>query len=399
MGVSINVSANVNKELYLATGFTFAYFTGLMMFQPILPLYIIDIGASKFELGILMAMFPGITILTRLPFGFIADQIGKWITLLISLLMQLTAFFLYSIAPSPIYLYPITIIYALSFASFGPISIAMALDSAPVSKRGLAMGRYYTSIGASMILGPLLTGFLALTFNYKQILFFATFLPMLCIIIFLTIYLRNKIEINTKKNLPPMKKNFFPLSSLFKIFKSRNIFVICYAQITYFIATGFFGTLFPIYAKETLWFTTTTISILYAIRALPNALVRIPVGTLSDKIGRQNPLIFGYSLAFVAFFSIPFISDIIIIAILMAIYGVAWGIRTAPTAAFMGDNVKSTDINLASALIWLTSDIGLALGSFIGGSFATIMEIPTLLKISSFSVFSAILVLLFIKEN
>ncbi len=396
---SIKIGANVNKELHLAIGFTFAYFTGLTMFQPILPLYIIDIGASKFELGILMAMFPGITILTRLPFGFIADRIGKWTTLLISLLMQFSAFFLYSIAPSPIYLYPITIIYALSFASFGPVSISMALDSAPISKRGLAMGRYYTSIGSSMILGPLLAGFLALTFNYKQILFFATFLPMLCIIIFLTIYSKNKIEINPKKNLPSMKKNFFPLSSLFKIFKSRNIFVICYAQITYFIATGFFGTLFPIYAKETLLFSTATISILFAIRGLPNALVRIPIGTLSDKIGRQKPLIFGYSLVFFALFFIPFISDIIILAILMAIYGLAWGIRTAPTAAFMGDNVKSTDINLASALIWLTSDIGLASGSFIGGSFATIMEIPKILKISSFSVFSAILVLPFIKEN
>jgi MFS family permease len=396
---SINVRANVNKELYLVIGFTFVYFTGLMMFQPILPLYIIDVGASKFELGILMAVFPGITILTRLPFGFIADRIGKWITLLISLLMQLTAFFLYSITPSPIYLYPITIIYALSFASFGPISIAMALDSAPMSKRGLAMGRYYTSIGSSMILGPLLTGLLALTFNYKQILFFATLLPMLCITIFFTIYLRNKIEIKTKKEIPLVKKEFFPLSALFKIFRSRNIFIICYAQITFFIATGFFGTLFPIYAKETLLYTTATISILFAIRGLPNALVRIPIGTLSDKIGRQKPLIFGYSLTFFALFLIPFISDIIIIAILMAVYGVAWGIRTAPTAAFMGDNVKSTDINLASALIWLTSDIGLALGSFIGGSSATIMGIPTILKIASLSVFSAIIVLFFIKEN
>ena len=151
------------------------------------------------------------------------------------------------------------------------------LDSAPVSKRGLAMGRYYTSIGSSMILGPLLTGLLALTFNYKQILFFATILPMLCIIIFFAIYLRNKIEIKNEKKISPMKENFFPLSSLFKIFKSRNILIISYAQIAYFITTGFFGTLFPIYAKETLWFSTTIISILFAIRGLPNALVRIPI--------------------------------------------------------------------------------------------------------------------------
>ncbi len=142
------------------------------MLYPILPLYIVELGASKFELGILMAILPGITILTRLPFGFVADRIGRWLTLLISLSIQLSAYWFYAIAPSPIYLYPITALYTLSFASFGPISIAIALDSSAINKRGSVMGKYYASIGASMIVGPLLTSFLAIHLDYRQIFFF-----------------------------------------------------------------------------------------------------------------------------------------------------------------------------------------------------------------------------------
>lgn len=82
----------------------------------------------------------------------------------------------------------------------------------------------------------------------------------------------------------------------------------------------------------------------------------------------------------------------------MGIYGAAWGSRTAPTAAIMGDNVRSKDINLASALIWLTSDIGLALGSLLAGYATLIYSIPMILKISAISILPGILVLLFLKE-
>ncbi len=394
------IETNHNKvlELHATISLTFIYFTGYMMLQPILPLYIIDIGASKFELGILMSMMPLLTILTRIPFGYISDKFGKWFTLLMSLLMQLIAFLLYSIATSPIHLYPITSLYALSFASFGPVSIAMALGSASMNKRGREMGKYYTSIGLSMILGPLLAGFIALQFNYNEMLFLASFLPLFCIILFFIIYFKWGTMPSLEKSMQVIKENYFPFKSIFRILRSRNIFAICYAQIAFFIATGAFGTLYPIYAKETLWLTASTISILFAIRGFPNALIRIPIGVLSDSIGRKKPLILGYSLTFLTLFFIPFASQIVAIAILMGIYGIAWGIRTAPTAAFMGDNVKPTEINLVSSLIWLTCDIGLVLGSFMGGTATLLLDIPTILKVTSLSLLTGILALTFIED-
>ncbi len=399
MGANEISRNSIFRELYVSIGLTFAYFTGFNMLSPILPLYIVDVGASKFELGILMSILPGITILTRLPFGFITDRFGRWLTLLMSLSMQLIAYLLYAIAPSYIFLYPIAALYALSLASFGPISIAIALDSASMDRRGSAMGRYYASIGASMIVGPLLTGFLALHLNYRQILFLASLLPLFSIFSLVIAHLKRNVIKFSRKDLSASRLELMPFKSIVRILRLRNVLAICLAQIAFFIATGAFDTLFPIYAKESLWLATSTISIFFATRGLPNALVRIPMGSLSDRIGRCKPLIFSYSLAFLALFLIPNVSNILVIALLMGIYGAAWGSRTAPTAAFIGDNVKSSDINLASALIWLTADIGLTLGSLIAGSATLILKIPTVLKITSISVLPGILILLFIKER
>jgi MFS family permease len=138
---------------------------------------------------------------------------------------------------------------------------------------------------------------------------------------------------------------------------------------------------------------------LFVISGIPNTLIRIPIGNLSDRIGRKMPLIFGYTLAFFALFSIPHMTSIFLIALLMGVYGIAWGSRTAPTAALMSDSVKSKDINLASALLWLTSDIGMALGSFWAGYATIILEIPIILKITSLSLIPGIIIILFLKER
>jgi predicted MFS family arabinose efflux permease len=389
-------------ELYSIIALTFAYFIGFNMLIPILPLYIVEIGASKFELGIIMAILPAFTILTRLPFGFISDRLGKWLTLLSSLFMQMFAYLLFSFAPSTIYLYPAAILHALSFASFGPISITIALDSAQASSRGSVMGKYYFSIGSAMILGPLLTSFLALNFEYRQILFVASLFSLISILSFLTMQLKSAMLIQSRRltrELQIKQSELIPLKSILRILRLRNVLVICIAQICYFTATGSFYTLFAIHAKENLLLATSAISILFVISGIPNTLIRIPIGNLSDKIGRKKPLLFGYTLAFFALFSIPHITTIFFIALLMGVYGVAWGTRTAPTAALMSDSVKSKDINLASTLIWLTSDIGIALGSFWAGYATLIFKIPTILKITSLSVIPGIIIILFLKER
>jgi DHA1 family multidrug resistance protein-like MFS transporter len=397
--VEVTNDRRKSKELYITIGLTFIYFTGFMMLSPILPLYIVKVGASKFELGILMAILSGTTIFARIPFGFVSERIGRWVTLLIALCLQLFAFLLYSVAFSIIHLYLITALYALSFASFGPVSIAIALDSAMPSIRGLVMGRYYTSIGTSMIFGPLLGGFLTLYLDYRQLMFVASLLPLLGIISFLALYFRGNVETFSRKSRISHRAERIHIKSLLRVIRSRNIFAICCAQIAFFIASGVFRTLFSIYAEEYLWLTASTISILFAIRGVPNAIVRIPIGSLSVRIGRQKPLILGFALCFLALFLIPQLSSIAIIGFLMAIYGVAWGIRTAPTAALMGDNVKSADINIASALIWLTSDVGTAVGSFIAGYATLFLEISNILMISSLSLLGGIFTLSLIKEG
>ena len=391
-----NADVMTRARANMVIGLTFAFFMGFHILYPILPLFIVDIGASKFELGIIMSILRGIVILTILPFGIVASRIGKWPTLLMSICMQLITFLFYAIAPSPIFLYPITALYALSLASFGPISTTMALESVPMSKHGSIMGRYFGSIGGAMILGPTLAGILALQFNYRQIFLVTSLFPLFCVIPFISV--RGIMDFS-KKEIRVAKEKIMPFKSIFKVLSQRNIFVICFGQLTFYIATGIFDTLFPIYAKESLWLATSAISILFAVRGLPNALIRFPIGSLSDKIGRLKPIIFSHLLAFLVLYLIPDMRNIFALALLIGIYGAAWGARIPLVAVFLAGKVKSGDINIASSLLWLTSFFGMALGSLVAGSTTLILQMPIIFKVSSISILPGILALLLVKDN
>jgi len=377
--------------------FTLIFFVGYHTFYPILPLYIVDVGASKFELGLILSVFRGFAILTILFSGLIAARIGKWLTLLFSMSLQLASFILYSVAPSSIFLYPITILYAISFAAFGPISMSIALDSAPTARRGAIMGRYFGAIGAAMIIGPTIASFLALHFDFKAMLIIASLLPLFCISSFLVSLKRKLITLQINSSYD--QGSFKTFVTMRRILLLRNVFIICFVQLSFYMATGVFDTLFPIYARESLWLTASTISLLYAARGLPNSIIRIPIGALTDRIGRLAPIIISHSLAFLAIFLIPDMKEIWILALLMGIYGVGWGARIPSSAAFLADNVKSDEINIASSLLWVNAFLGMTLGSLLAGSTTLILTIPTILKISSLFIILGILSLYFVKRT
>ncbi|MEM3595114.1 MAG: hypothetical protein QXL25_00795, partial [Candidatus Bathyarchaeia archaeon] len=67
--------SQASKELLLIFILTFLFFTGYNMILPILPIYIVSIGASKLELGFIMATIPATSIIARIPFGILMDKV------------------------------------------------------------------------------------------------------------------------------------------------------------------------------------------------------------------------------------------------------------------------------------------------------------------------------------
>jgi len=389
----------VARELPLILFLTFIFFTGYNMLAPILPIYITSLGASKVELGLIMATLPATSILARFPFGVLSSRIGRWPVAVLAITFQLLAYLFLCIASSTIWLYPIAAVYALAISSFGPCAIAIALDSSPLGKKGMVMGRFYASIGAAMIVGPVLTSLLTYNFAFSSVFLSASLLSGVgLVILFLLgspVVLKRPIIVNTVRSEPSDSI----LSSLKRIMLQRNMIILSVSSVAFFIALGAFETMFPVYAKEELKLESFQVSLLFVARGIPNALSRIPAGTLSDKVGRRLPLIFSYALTAVVLFLISMVGNVYLLTLLIGFYGLAWGARTAPSAALYSDSVSPEDTALISTIIWLTSDIAMALGSGLAGTLTLMLPTQLIFRLTSILVFLGLLGIVLISES
>jgi predicted MFS family arabinose efflux permease len=169
------------------------------------------------------------------------------------------------------------------------------------------------------------------------------------------------------------------LESLSSILRSRNVVALCTARIAFASSFGVFSTIFPVYAKSSLGMTASTISFLFSVRGITNLATRMPAGRLSDRIGRKKPFVFAYILLIGVFVMLAYVKNFYLLLVVMALFGIGWGFRIAPSAALLSDSVESKDRPLALAFFMTMFDLGSIIGSLMVGYFASYVSPDTIM--------------------
>lgn len=384
---------NAERRIDVITWMSFAFFVGWQAVSPIFPLYALELGASLAEVGWIMGSLSLTTLLTKIPFGAAARKRRIWPFISSAYVVHILSFTLLYLAKSAHVLAPILVMYGLSSASFGPIIASTALNLAPPGKRGKVSGRYYFSIGMAMVIGPALGSVLLKTFNFKTIFIVLTIFPASGLLTLAALASSGELEATETRWKDLEGSNINSVLHLFEVLKRREVLTLCLATVLFFVADGVFGVVFPIYGARELLMPPFLVAVLFAILGGSNALMRIPIGSISDRIGRKKPLMIGFALSALAFATLALAHSFIYLALGMLIYGVAWGVRVPPSSALLTDTQPPEDLSVAIAALWTSADIGGAVGRAIAGSLAAFAPFPTLM-VSLTSMFTAALILL-----
>lgn len=132
----------------------------------------------------------------------------------------------------------------------------------------------------------------------------------------------------------------------------------------YLFSIGLFGlgnssNAFLILRAKNIGVSTELTIFIYAAFNLIAALSSYPAGSLSDKYGRRNILIFALIIFALAYFGFATSHSSLLIALLFAFYGIYQGIFRAVGKAmatdFIPQDIRSTGIGIYSTVIGLTS--------------------------------------------
>lgn len=308
-----------------------SFFGGISqdIFVPVLPLYLSNVlGLDKAFIGITEGVVTATASIFRVTAGFITDKFGKRKPVVFA------GYFLSMIARPLLALTTSGIgVLFLRFADGVGKGVkdspkdALIADSAKAETRGKEFGivRALDTLGS--VVGPLLLfGLLFLLRNNDlkyHYIFFITAIPLVLTLSILSFFVKEtgsgvikKVPL-TKLDLPKTFYIFLAISVVFSLGNSSDAFLILRAQ--------------------NVGVNILTIPLVYALFNLVYSSASIPLGSLSDRIGRKSVILMGWIFFSLAYLGFGLAKSSIQVWLLFAFYGIYYATTEGVAKAMVAD--------------------------------------------------------------
>ncbi len=319
-----------------------AFFTGLTSFftdtstkmvYSVMPLFLLSIGASKTTISLIEGIAESTASLLKAISGYWSDKIGKNKPFMI-IGYGITAIItpLYALARIPI-----QILFFRFFERIGKGLRAAPRDSLisgsiKKNEAGKTFGFQKAMDNSGAIVGPLIAFLLLSIFplNYSYIFLLATIpaiLGVLTIIIFIKEAKAEKKETTNKISLKLLPKKFYFFLIIIFVFTLGNS-----ADALLLVKTSETG------------IDKSYIPFVYMIFNTVSVLLAIPIGKLSDRIGREKLIILGFIVYAIVYYFFGRFNSINVFIFLFMLYGFYSALTDGSQKAMISD-IDSKDLN------------------------------------------------------
>ena len=326
---------------------TFLTDTATKMVYSVMPMFLISIGASKTSLSLIEGIAESTASLLKAFSGYWSDKIGKNKPfMLIGYGLSALVMPLYAAVVSPLHVLLLRFTERLGKGIRTAPRDSLVAGSVEKNETGKSFGLHKAMDNSGAILGPLLA-FLILSMkpdDFRFIFLLAGIPGILGVIVLIF-------------GIKEAKKNKESLLQKFRFQDYPKRFYLFLGIIFIFTLGNSTDALLIVKANE-VGIKVTFIPLVYLISSVVSVFLAIPLGTLSDKIGREKLLIFGFMVYAVVYFGFGITGDIYTIIALFGLYGVysasTDGIQKALVSDFTDRNKKGTAMGLYNALLGVT---------------------------------------------
>jgi MFS family permease len=263
----------------------------------------------------------------------------------------------------------------------GPPRDALLADSVPASVRGRAFGfqRAMDTIGA--VLGPTLAMLLLPLMDYREIIALSAIpaLAAFLVVFFLVREVKRSNGKNTDSQRSPLgKSDSSYMGSLRALPRRFKLFLVAVGT---FGLGNFANSLFALRAEQVLatQYGTSQASILavglYAMLNLIYAASSIPIGALSDRVGRRGILAFGYFVSSVTCLGMAFLTaDLWVLIPIFLMAGLFTGITDTIEGATAADLLSQGTRGTGYGMLQTINGIGDLVSSAVVGFLWTLVS-------------------------
>lgn len=332
------------------------FFTGLTSFltdtttkmiYAVMPLFLMTLGASKTELSIIEGVAESTASVLKALSGWWSDKIGKNKPFMI-IGYAFTAILspLFALAGSPLHVLLIRFTERVGKGIRTAPRDSLIAGSSGNGTKGRSFGFHKAMDNSGAIIGPLLASGILLLFpaNYRMVFIFAGIpglLGLLSLVYFVKEAKKDKKELLGRVTFKDFPKKYYVFLGIVFVFTLGN-------------STD---ALLLVKASD-IGIQAAYIPLIYLVFNSVSVVFSVPAGVLSDKIGRERIIIFGYLLYSLIYFGFGRANSKVVLVLLFALYGLysaaTDGIQKALVADLIDDNKRGTGLGIYNCLVGIT---------------------------------------------
>jgi len=343
----------LNRSLLCMCVMTFLVAMGYSIIVPVLPLYARDFGASNMEIGAVIAGFALTRTAFNIPAGIFSGKVGSKKSMLLGLIFVGVTSAIIGLARN----YE-TILIARTSAGVGSAfyvtsSVTYMAELTSKGKRGRFMS-VYDGVGmVGSTIGPAIGGVLVFWGGRNL-----PFLAYACFLFVAAAIVQLLLPETTQKP----QRQFPSYLDMKRTYGDRSFLSVNTSTFMYgFVLTSIQFTIIPLFAVGNVGLNSLQIGGLFTVLSLAELVTFIPIGSLSDRVGRKPFMISSLMASAVVLIFMSRTSTPIEFSLAMGLLGFGSGLA-GPMDAWISDLAPPDKLGVAIGLYRTLNDIGVVTG-------------------------------------
>ena len=341
--------------------FMFASYTAMLT---IIPLYVLDLGGSEWQTGVVVGSFGLLSIPIR-------QMSGRWITnfgakrvaiagtavLGIATLLHVGAFNIWMIIP-------VRVVQGIGLA-IGPVATATIIAIlAPSNRRAEGMAYNGNAIALANLYSPLLAFWLFQEFGSEAAFIYAGLMSLAGA--------ASALGISASRTSIPAEPLSSPSASERPPLISRSAMFPTLVFLTYTFTTAPVSTFLPQLAKMR---NLGNPGLYYTANSITQMLALLLSGLIADRLGRGSVIVPGLLVVGAAMFTLMTADNVVMFVLSGVLNGIGFGMLQPATQSLTVDRAPPRERGTALATLQQAWDVGGSGGAFLVGPLASVIGI------------------------